>query len=125
MSTTPISSRTCEVQGRIAKTHLASNTAFRGFGGPQGMVVGEEILDRVARFLGLPVDQVRERNFYREGATPDRNTTHYGQPVVDNHLPELWAQLRASSAYRPAPRRNSTRSIASTRNASAASRSRR
>ena len=88
-----------EVQGRIAKTHLASNTAFRGFGGPQGMVVGEEILDRVARFLGLPVDQVRERNFYREGCTPDRNQTHYGQPVVDNHLPELWAQLRASSAY--------------------------
>ncbi|MBK7143844.1 MAG: xanthine dehydrogenase molybdopterin binding subunit [Xanthomonadales bacterium] len=88
-----------EVVGRIAKTHLASNTAFRGFGGPQGMVVGEEMLDRVARFLRLPVDQVRERNFYREGATPDRNQTHYGQPVVDNHLPELWAQLRASSAY--------------------------
>ncbi len=88
-----------EVQGRIAKTHLASNTAFRGFGGPQGMVVGEEMLDRVARFLRLPVDQVRERNFYREGVTPDRNQTHYGQPVVDNHLPELWAQLRASSAY--------------------------
>jgi len=88
-----------EVVGRIAKTHLASNTAFRGFGGPQGMVVGEEMLDRVARFLGLPVDQVRERNFYREGVTPDRNQTHYGQPVVDNHLPELWAQLRTSSAY--------------------------
>jgi xanthine dehydrogenase large subunit len=88
-----------EVNGRIAKTHLASNTAFRGFGGPQGMVVGEEILDRVARFLALPVDRVRERNFYREGASPDRNQTHYGQPVVDNHLPELWAELRAGSDY--------------------------
>ena len=88
-----------EVTGRIAKTNLASNTAFRGFGGPQGMVVGEEIIDRVARFLGLPVDQVRERNFYREGEQPDRNQTHYGQPVVDNVLPELWAQLRTSSDY--------------------------
>ncbi|HWT15534.1 MAG TPA: xanthine dehydrogenase molybdopterin binding subunit [Patescibacteria group bacterium] len=88
-----------EVIGRIAKTNLASNTAFRGFGGPQGMVVGEEIVDRVARFLGLPVDQVRERNFYRESETPDRNQTHYGQPVVDNELPTLWAQLRARSDY--------------------------
>jgi xanthine dehydrogenase large subunit len=88
-----------EVIGRIAKTNLASNTAFRGFGGPQGMVVGEEIVDRVARFLALPVDQIRERNFYREGETPDRNQTHYGQPVVDNELPTLWTQLRARSDY--------------------------
>ena len=88
-----------EVTGRIAKTHLASNTAFRGFGGPQGMLVGEEILDRVARALGLPPDRVRERNFYREGETPDRNQTHYGQPVVDNHLPELWAQLKDSAHF--------------------------
>ena len=73
------------VQARSAPlyTNTVSNTAFRGFGGPQGMVVGEEIVDRVARFLGLSVDRVRERNFYREGETPDRNQTHYGQPVVD------------------------------------------
>jgi xanthine dehydrogenase large subunit len=85
--------------GRIARTHLASNTAFRGFGGPQGMLVGEEILDRVARHLGLPPELVRERNFYRRDATPERNSTHYGQPVVDNHLPELWAQLKHSSDF--------------------------
>ena len=42
-----------EVSGRVAKTHIVSNTAFRGFGGPQGMLVMEEILDRVARTLGL------------------------------------------------------------------------
>ena len=42
---------------------------------------------------------VRERNFYRAGETPDRNTTHYGQPVVDNHLPELWRQLVTNSAH--------------------------
>jgi xanthine dehydrogenase molybdopterin binding subunit/xanthine dehydrogenase small subunit len=87
------------ISGRIGKTHLASNTAFRGFGGPQGMVVGEEILDRVSRYLGLSPHEVRERNFYRADDGPERNTTPYGQPVVDNHLPELWAQLRRDSDF--------------------------
>ena len=87
------------VTGYIAKTHLPSNTAFRGFGGPQGMLVAEEIIDRVARFLGLPADLVRERNFYCADQTPDRNTTHYGQPVVDNHLADLWQQLKTSSDF--------------------------
>jgi len=88
-----------DIVGRICNTHLASNTAFRGFGGPQGMLVGEEILDRVARFLRMPADLVRERNFYCRKASPDRNTTHYGQPVVDNHLLELWSQLKSSADY--------------------------
>ena len=87
------------ITGLIGKTHLASNTAFRGFGGPQGMVVGEEVLDRVARHLRLPPEQVRERNFYRPGKNPDRNTTPYGQVVVDNHLPELWTQLLSDSDF--------------------------
>lgn len=87
------------VIGRIAQTHLPSNTAFRGFGGPQGMLVSEEILDRVARHLRLPPEEVRERNFYRADASPDHNTTHYGQPVVDNHLSALWQQLKASSDF--------------------------
>jgi xanthine dehydrogenase large subunit len=87
------------VVGRIARTHLPSNTAFRGFGGPQGMLIGEEVLDRVARHLGLPPEQVRERNFYRPDQTPDRNTTHYGQPIVDNHMAELWTQLMHSSDF--------------------------
>jgi len=87
------------VLGRIAKTNVASNTAFRGFGGPQGMLIGEEILDRVARHLGLPPEQVRERNFYRPGVSPDRNTTHYGQPIADNHMAELWSQLLQSSDF--------------------------
>ena len=91
--------RDVEVTGYLCRTHLASNTAFRGFGGPQGMLVGEEILDRVARALGLPPELVRERNFYRPGATPDRNTTHYGQPVVDNHLDALWAQAKRDADY--------------------------
>ncbi len=87
------------IEGRICKTHLASNTAFRGFGGPQGMLVGEEILDRVARHLGLPADVVRERNFYRGDAEPERNITPYHQPVVDNHLHALWTQLKRDSAF--------------------------
>ncbi|HPF73784.1 MAG: xanthine dehydrogenase molybdopterin binding subunit [Lysobacteraceae bacterium] len=88
-----------EVEGRIARTNTASNTAFRGFGGPQGMLVGEDMIDRVARHLGLPADEVRERNFYRGGPDDAGNQTPYGQPVIDNHLPELWTQLKASSDY--------------------------
>ena len=88
-----------EITGRIGKTHLASNTAFRGFGGPQGMLVGEEIIDRIARRLGVSPDLVRERNFYREGECPDRNQTHYGQPVRDNHLAALWFELKQSSDF--------------------------
>ncbi|UXI68671.1 xanthine dehydrogenase molybdopterin binding subunit [Tahibacter amnicola] len=87
------------ITGLIARTHLASNTAFRGFGGPQGMLVGEEILDRVARYRQLPPETVRERNLYRPDETPARNDTPYGQPVVDNHLPQLWAQLRRDSHF--------------------------
>ena len=84
------------IVGRICKTHLPSNTAFRGFGGPQGMLVGEEILDRIARHLGLPAHAVRARNFYRpEGG----NTTPYGQPVVDNYLQPLWAQLLHDATF--------------------------
>jgi xanthine dehydrogenase large subunit len=83
--------------GLIGKTHLASNTAFRGFGGPQGMVVGEELLDRIARHLGLPPETVRERNLYRPDG--ERNTTPYHQNVVDNHLGELWTQLLGQSDF--------------------------
>jgi xanthine dehydrogenase large subunit len=85
------------ITGLICKTNLASNTAFRGFGGPQGMLVGEEVIDRIARHLGLPPELVRERNLYQAGETPDRNSTPYGQPVVDNYLPELWQQLLRDS----------------------------
>jgi xanthine dehydrogenase molybdopterin binding subunit/xanthine dehydrogenase small subunit len=74
--------------GRVAKTNLASNTAFRGFGGPQGMLVMEEILDRMARRLGLPSEEVRERNLYR--GSGESNTTHYGVEIGDNRLREVW-----------------------------------
>ena len=84
-----------EVVGRVCKTHKTSQTAFRGFGGPQGMVMIEEILDRVARTLGLAPEVVRERNFYQEG-----DTTPYLQPVKDaERIERIWYQLKASSDF--------------------------
>jgi xanthine dehydrogenase large subunit len=88
------------VSGRVAKTNVTSHTAFRGFGGPQGMLVIEEIVDRIARALGLPPELVRERNLYHgEGAT---NTTHFGQEIGDNRLQKMWrlAQEQAGFAER-------------------------
>jgi xanthine dehydrogenase molybdopterin binding subunit/xanthine dehydrogenase small subunit len=83
--------------GRVAKTNVCSHTAFRGFGGPQGMVVIEDVLDRVARTLGLPAHVVRERNLYRgDGET---NTTHYGELIEDNRLGRIWPALLASSDF--------------------------
>lgn len=82
--------------GHAWKLHLPSNTAFRGFGGPQGMAVIENIMDRIARSLGLEPDEVRLRNYY--GLT-DRNITPYGQVVEHNRLYMIRDQLRASSDY--------------------------
>jgi xanthine dehydrogenase molybdopterin binding subunit/xanthine dehydrogenase small subunit len=84
--------------GRVARTNVCSHTAFRGFGGPQGMLVIEEILDRIARTLGLAPDVVRERNLYR--GRGETNTTHYGQELGDERLPRIWSELVASSKLR-------------------------
>jgi xanthine dehydrogenase large subunit len=84
-----------ELTGLICRTHKTSQTAFRGFGGPQGMLVIEEILDQAARRLGLPPELVRERNFYREG-----DTTHYGQPVKHaGRIETIWRRLKESSDF--------------------------
>jgi xanthine dehydrogenase molybdopterin binding subunit/xanthine dehydrogenase small subunit len=94
-----------EFSGRVAKTNLASNTAFRGFGGPQGMLVIEEILDRIARVTGLSPEIVRARNLYH--GTGETNTTHYGQEIEDNRLDRVWTELTESSEF--APRREQVR----------------
>ncbi|HEX7453964.1 MAG TPA: molybdopterin cofactor-binding domain-containing protein, partial [Polyangiaceae bacterium] len=84
-----------EVTGRVCQTHAVSHTAFRGFGGPQAMLVIEDILDRIARVLELPPEVVRERNFYQPG-----DTTHYGQPVKDaERITRIWSELRATSDF--------------------------
>lgn len=84
------------VTGHRCRTHLASNTAFRGFGGPQGMLGIEEVMERIARHLGLDPLEVRKRNYY--GVAP-RNVTHYYQTVEHNLLGELTAELEASCDY--------------------------
>jgi xanthine dehydrogenase large subunit len=84
-----------DATGYVCRTRKTSQTAFRGFGGPQGMIVIEDVMDRVARTLGLAPDVVRERNFYREG-----DVTHYGQTVKDaGRMPRIWSELKASSDY--------------------------
>jgi xanthine dehydrogenase large subunit len=80
--------------GYACKTNKQSNTAFRGFGGPQGVVVMEDAIDRIAHHLGRDVDDVRALNFY-----DDRNDeTPYGQKVEDNHLPRIWSELRREAS---------------------------
>jgi xanthine dehydrogenase large subunit len=83
-------------EGRPVRTHLPSNTAFRGFGGPQGMLVVEEVMNQAAERLGMDPAELRRRNFYGEAP---RNVTPYGQEVKDCRLTPLYEGLMASSAY--------------------------
>ena len=83
-------------RGWPCKTNTVSNTAFRGFGGPQGMLVIETALEHVARHLGKSLDEVRAVNWY---GTHERNVTPYGQPVTDNVMPELVDRLSREAAY--------------------------
>ena len=80
------------------KTNSQSNTAFRGFGGPQGMMGIEYVLDEIARTLQLDPLDVRQANFY--GKNGVRDFTQYGMQVEDNIIPELVEGLVASSEYR-------------------------
>ena len=86
-----------EVTGRVVKTNKTSQTAFRGFGGPQGMVIIEEVIDRVARHLGLSPEEARERNFYH--GTGETNTTHYAQLITDNRLQRVWDEVKGNAAF--------------------------
>ena len=84
-----------EVQGRIAKTNKTSQTAFRGFGGPQGMIVIEEIIGRAAPVLGIPAADLRARNFYVNG-----QETPYGQPVRHaERLAKIWGDVAELSDW--------------------------
>jgi xanthine dehydrogenase molybdopterin binding subunit/xanthine dehydrogenase small subunit len=86
-----------DFSGRVGKTNVTSHTAFRGFGGPQGIIVIEEIMDRVARRLGLAPEVVRQRNLYRgTGAT---NQTHYFEDVGDNRIQDIWARVMAQAKF--------------------------
>nr|WP_316640549.1 xanthine dehydrogenase molybdopterin binding subunit [uncultured Roseateles sp.] len=87
------------VRGFCARTNTQSNTAFRGFGGPQGALAVEMMLDSIARQLGLDPLAVRRVNFYEPDAALGRNTAPYGQVVQDNILQPLVDQLATSSGY--------------------------
>lgn len=84
-----------EVQGRVARTNKTSQTAFRGFGGPQGMLVIEDVLGRAAPVLGIPAHELRRRNLYEPGqATP------YGQVVRHaERMHDIWDRLVGSSDF--------------------------
>lgn len=81
------------------KTNTVSNTAFRGFGGPQGMFFIESVIDDIARHLGIDPLLVRQRNFYDTEPGGARATTHYGMPVVDNVAPAIVAKLATDCGY--------------------------
>ncbi|MFW5468921.1 xanthine dehydrogenase molybdopterin binding subunit [Knoellia sp. CPCC 206435] len=77
------------VTGRVARTHKTSQTAFRGFGGPQGMLVIEDILGRCAPLLGIEAHELRRRNFYENG-----QTTPYGQVITQaDRVQRAWEQV--------------------------------
>jgi xanthine dehydrogenase large subunit len=86
-----------EIASYRCKTNTQSHTAFRGFGGPQGVIVIETILGDIARTLGIDAFDVRMRNLY---GNDERNTTHYQMKVEDNILDPLMTQLERTSDYR-------------------------
>ncbi|MFL5332555.1 MAG: xanthine dehydrogenase molybdopterin binding subunit [Geminicoccaceae bacterium] len=93
-----------ELRSLPLKTNTVSNTAFRGFGGPQGMVGGERVLEEVAYAVGRDPLEVRKINFYGQG---ERNVTPYHQTVEDNVVHELVAALETRADY--AARREAVR----------------
>ncbi|MDB5889556.1 MAG: xanthine dehydrogenase, molybdenum binding subunit apoprotein [Polaromonas sp.] len=86
-----------EIASYRCKTNTQSHTAFRGFGGPQGMIVTEAVMGDIARYLRLDPLDVRRRNLY---GLHERNVTHYQMTVEDNILDPLLSKLELSTQYR-------------------------
>ena len=82
------------IEGRACQTNLPSNTAFRGFGGPQGMMVIEQVMETVSRHLQMPAIELRELNMYREG-----DATPYDMVLSNCTIRECWAQLKETSSF--------------------------
>jgi len=81
------------------KTNTTSATAFRGFGGPQGMIGIERVMDHVARHLGRDPWDIRRLNFYANANSPTPQNTHYGMPVRDFILDDLCDELIDTCGY--------------------------
>ena len=86
-----------EINAQVCKTNFPPNTAFRGFGGPQGVAVIENIMQEIAIQLGKDAYEVRRANLY---GVEDRNITPYGQLVRHNFLPQIFDQLEEESNYK-------------------------
>ncbi|WP_347359729.1 xanthine dehydrogenase molybdopterin binding subunit [Bdellovibrio sp.] len=84
------------IEGSVVRTNLYSNTAFRGFGGPQGTMTIESIIEDIALYLKKDSLHIRELNCYQKDV---RNVTHYGQNLGHNPLPDLFTELKKSSDY--------------------------
>ncbi|KAG6088801.1 hypothetical protein E4U15_005074 [Claviceps sp. LM218 group G6] len=82
------------VRGRLCRTNTVSNTAFRGFGGPQGNFIAETYMEEVADRLGMPVEELREINLYQP-----HGTTHFNQVIEDWHVPLMYTQVKDESDY--------------------------
>ena len=89
--------RDIEVKNYLCKTNTASSTAFRGFGGNQGMMAIENIIDNISRHLKKDSAEVRKINFYGK---KNNNTTHYGMKIRDNVINELFEELKIKSDYK-------------------------
>lgn len=91
------------VRGRVAKTNTVSNTAFRGFGGPQGLFIAETYIEEIADHLGISAEKMREINMYK----PETNMiTHFNQEIKDWYVPLMYEQVQNESNY--AQRREAT-----------------
>lgn len=82
------------VRGRLAKTNTVSNTAFRGFGGPQGLFLAETYVEEIADHLNIPAERLREINMYKPG-----EQTHYNQELKDFYVPLMYKQVMEESNY--------------------------
>ncbi|MEP4804419.1 MAG: xanthine dehydrogenase molybdopterin binding subunit, partial [Hyphomicrobiales bacterium] len=85
------------IHSRRMRTHTVSNTAFRGFGGPQGLLFAERMMDEISIQTGIDPLDVRKANFYEHS---ERNVTPFGMVVEDNIILDLVEQLETSSEYR-------------------------
>ena len=86
-----------EVKNYLCKTNTSTSTAFRGFGGNQGMMAIENIIDNISRYLGKDASEIRKINFYKKKS---RNITHYGMKIEDNVINEIFNKLLKKSNYK-------------------------
>ena len=86
-----------EINSYRCKTNTVSNTAFRGFGGPQGMFCIENIIENIAQKLKREASEIRKINFYKDKI---KNTTHYGMKITDNVIEDIFNKLIKKSNYK-------------------------